>query len=117
MSAIELHVVPHKIRGGLPCQILHIKIVNESGIVVPGDLKDVKFPENIDFLKGLIIEGKAPIWLYGYLVHQCCHCTPWLGCYDPRLGVVIVATRSPNVNIGDVLSVDLQDESLKAPCL
>jgi CRISPR-associated protein Csx3 len=107
MSAIELQVSSHQTHNGLPCQLLHIKIVNENGVVVPGDLKDVKFPEGIDFKKGVILEGKAPIWLYGYLVHQCCHFAPWLGCYDPCLGVVIVATRTPGVEISEVLKVDL----------
>jgi CRISPR-associated protein Csx3 len=107
MSAIELQAIPHKTHDGLPCQLLRVKIVNESGVIVPSDIKGVKFPQGIDFSKGIVIEGKAPIWLYGYLVNQCCHFAPWLGCYDPRLGVVIVATRTPNVNIGDVLTVDL----------
>lgn len=109
MSAIELQLIPHQTRNGVPCQLLHIKIVNESGVVVPDDLKDVKFPKGIDFSKGVIIEGKAPIWLYGYLIYQCCHFAPWLGCYDPRLGAVIVGTRTPQVSHYEVLSMHLPE--------
>ncbi|MGE5656975.1 MAG: CRISPR-associated protein Csx3 [Actinomycetota bacterium] len=32
----------------------------------------------------MVIEGKVPIWLYGYLVHEC-HPGIWAACYDTRL--------------------------------
>jgi CRISPR-associated protein Csx3 len=107
MSAIELQAIPRQVHAGLPYTHIHIRIVNESGVIVPADLKDVKFPEGIDFKKGVILEGKAPIWLYGCLIHYCYHFAPWVGCYDPRLGAVIVATRTPQVSHFEVFSVDL----------
>lgn len=106
MSAIQLQVIPHQTHDGLPYQHLHIQIINENGIVVPADLKGVKLPEGIDYSQGIVIEGKAPIWLYGYLVHEC-HPAAWVGCYDPRLGIVVVATHTPNVAISQVFKVDL----------
>ncbi|MFB2933777.1 CRISPR-associated protein Csx3 [Aerosakkonemataceae cyanobacterium BLCC-F154] len=31
--------------------------------------KKLQLPDGIDFSQGIIIEGKLPIWLYGYLVY------------------------------------------------
>ncbi|HBE17695.1 MAG TPA: CRISPR-associated protein Csx3 [Cyanobacteria bacterium UBA11367] len=103
MSAIQLEVIPQQTQDGLPYQRLHIQILNENGIIVPADLKGLKLPAGIDYRQGIVIEGKAPLWLYGYLVHEC-HPAAWVGCYDPRLGIVVVATHTPNVGISQVLT-------------
>jgi CRISPR-associated protein Csx3 len=106
MSAVQLTVIPHQTLSGLPYQHLHIEITNENGIIMPADLKGLKLPAGIDFTQGIVIEGKAPIWLYGYLVHEC-HPAAWVGCYDPRLGVVVVSTHTHNVSISEVFKVEM----------
>ena len=53
-----------------------------------------------------MIEGKGPIWLYGYLVHQC-HAAAWVGCFDPRLGAVVVSTHVRAIQVGQVLAIAL----------
>ncbi|MBE9141974.1 CRISPR-associated ring nuclease Crn3/Csx3 [Planktothrix mougeotii] len=109
MNVIELTLVPHQTPSGLSYQQLHVEITNENGIITPADLKGLKLPKKIDWTQGIVIEGKAPIWLYGYLVHEC-HPAAWVGCYDPRLGIVVVATHTPDVSISDVFKVNLFDE-------
>jgi CRISPR-associated protein Csx3 len=106
MSAIQLTVIPHQTQEGLSYQHLHVEIVNENGIIVPTDLKGLKLPKEIDYSQGIVIEGKAPIWLHGYLVHEC-HPSAWVGCYDPRLGIIVVATHTPDVAISQVFKIDL----------
>jgi CRISPR-associated protein Csx3 len=106
MSAIQLKIIPHQTQSGLPYQHLHINITNENGIITPGDLKGLKLPKNIDYSQGIVIEGKAPIWLYGYLVHEC-HPTAWVGCYDSRLGAVVVSTHTPDISVSQVFKIDL----------
>lgn len=106
MSAIQLTVIPHQTQEGTAYQHLHVEIVNENGIITPADLKGLKLPAGIDYSQGIVIEGKAPIWLYGYLVHEC-HPAAWVGCYDPRLGAVVVATHTPDISISQVFKVDL----------
>jgi CRISPR-associated protein Csx3 len=106
MSAIQLEVIPHQTQSGLPYQHLRVQILNENGIVVPADLKGLKLPSGIDYSQGLVIEGRAPTWLYGYLVHEC-HPAAWVGCYDTRLGAVVVATHTPDVAIAQVFKLDL----------
>lgn len=106
MSTIQLTVISHQTCDGLPYQHLHVEIANENGIITPADLKELKLPGGIDYSQGIAIEGKAPIWLYGYLVHEC-HPSAWVGCYDPRLGIVVVATHTPTVAISQVFKAAL----------
>ncbi len=82
MPAIELNLIPHQSEEGLAYQHLRINLAGADGIITPEDLKQLQLPKDIDPTKGIIIEGKGPIWLYAYLAHQC-HATAWLGCYDP----------------------------------
>ncbi|MGB3532914.1 MAG: CRISPR-associated ring nuclease Crn3/Csx3 [Microcoleaceae cyanobacterium] len=106
MSAIELQVIPHQTKEGLKYQHLHIQLTTPGGVIEPSDLTGLEIPKNIDWKQGVVIEGKAPIWLYGYLTHEC-HPAAWVGCYDPRLGAVVVSTHSRIVSVGQVLELDL----------
>lgn len=108
MSAVQLELIPHTTQSGIPYQHLHIHILNENSIITPEDLKGLKLPKGIDYSQGIVIEGRSPIWLYGYLVHEC-HPAAWVGCYDTRLGAVVVATHTPDVNIAQVFKIDLPD--------
>lgn len=107
MPAIELNLIPHQSEEGLAYQHLRINLAGADGIITPEDLKELQLPKDIDPTKGIIIEGKGPIWLYAYLAHQC-HATAWLGCYDPRLGgAVVVQTHTRAVSIGQVVKLKL----------
>ncbi|MEC4812291.1 MAG: CRISPR-associated ring nuclease Crn3/Csx3 [Scytonema sp. PMC 1069.18] len=106
MRAIQLELIPHTTQLGLAYNHLHIQITTDNGIITPSDIKGLKLPPGIDFTKGVVIEGKAPIWLYGYLVHEC-HPAAWVGCYDTRLGAVVVATHTHDVAIGEVFQLTL----------
>jgi CRISPR-associated protein Csx3 len=109
MSNIELQVIPHITHSGLEYNHLHIQITTDNGIISPDDIKGLKLPSGIDFTKGVVIEGKAPIWLYGYLVHES-HPAAWVGCYDTRfLGVVVVETHTHDVAISEIFTLDLPD--------
>lgn len=63
-------------------------------------------PPKIDGTKGVVLEGRGPIWLYSYLVHSY-HATAWIGVYDPRIGVVVVESHSPRMNTGDIFKISL----------
>lgn len=106
MKPVELTLISHQTVSGLAYQHLRISITSENAIISPADLKELKLPLGVDFSQGIVIEGKAPIWLYGYLVHEC-HPAAWVGCYDSRLGAVVVATHTHAVAIADVFKLDL----------
>ncbi len=75
----------------------------------PDDLKALVPPNPIkeNFAqKGVILSGKGPIWLYGFLIHYY-HATQWVATYDPRLGgAVVVESHVTDISAGDIISLD-----------
>jgi len=64
-------------------------------------------PPKVNPQKGVIISGKGPIWLYGFLIHHY-HSTKFVATYDPRLGGgVIVESHSPDWDTGDTIKVEI----------
>ena len=82
-------------------QILEFDI--DGGVCSPDELPELKLPA-LDNKKGLIISGRGPVWLYGFLVHQC-HAFPWVATNDPRLGAVVVESHTSGVAPGDIIEV------------
>lgn len=97
---------------GLSYQILTIDLTNGDRLIAPSDLTDLALPPGIDTRGGVVISGRAPIWLYGYLIHEL-HPTAWVACYDPRIGAVVVATHSRQTTIGQVLPIDIHSGTAK----
>jgi CRISPR-associated protein Csx3 len=114
MGAIALTRQGHTTTAGLPYQHLHIHIATADGLIEPADLKGLALPSGMVWSQGVVLEGKAPIWLYSYLVHEC-HAAVWVACFDPRLGdgtadsggAVVVATHSRQVAVGQVLGITI----------
>ena len=121
MSTIQLTSKPHcQTESGLLYQHIHIKITAPNGIISPSDLKAIALPKDPIWSQGVVLEGRAPVWLYGYLVHAC-HPATWIGCFDPRMGsdaahaggAVVVMTHIHHVTVGDVLPVTIPEECLE----
>lgn len=54
----------------------------------------------LDRQRGVIISGKAPVWLYSYWVGQL-GAWPWVACFDPKLsGAVVVSSRATAWPVG-----------------
>jgi len=97
-------------------QVLTIELTSPDRVIQPQDLGELRLPTGIDATGGVVISGRAPIWLYGYLVHEL-HPTAWVACYDPRFkGAVVVATHSRQTQIGAVLPVDPSAGPIQALC-
>lgn len=79
-----------------------------SGVFQPQDLKELTKglpPSGGD--KGVILGGRAPIWVYGYLIHYY-HPRPFVASYDPRLnGAVVVASHIVDIKEGEVIKVKI----------
>lgn len=72
--------------------------------VSPEILKKIN-PPKVNPTKGVVLSGRAPIWLYCYLVHHY-HPTKFIAAYDPRLGgAVIVESHSSQPEVGDIMKV------------
>jgi CRISPR-associated protein Csx3 len=105
MSAIELDFFPHNTQDGRSYQHLHIRLVKPR--IELSDLQDIQFPWDVEENQGVVLEGKAPLWVYGYLM-QVCQKAAWVGCYEPRLMAAIVAVDRTSSNLlSQVLLLDL----------
>lgn len=105
MSVIQLSLSSSKTPEGLDFQYLHSRIQTPTGNLAPHHvplLKDLTLPDSIHWQQGIVLEGKIPIWLCSYLLHQCRQ-APWIACYDPRLGGVVVSSQALSIPVGTVL--------------
>jgi len=85
--------------------LINIELTNEITYSI---LKNIKPPdivkENIAN-KGVVLNGRAPIWLYGFLIHFY-HPTKFVAVYDPRInGAVIVQSHSPEYSVGNLIEL------------
>ncbi|MFS8779013.1 CRISPR-associated ring nuclease Crn3/Csx3 [Synechococcus sp. W55.1] len=110
MAAVALHLLsgclaedPRRSHSSeLSFQVIEIELTRPDRLVFPEDLAQLRLPAGIDARLGVVLTGRAPIWLYGWLVHEC-HFTRWVACYDPRLGAVVVSSHTPEVRVGQVI--------------
>jgi CRISPR-associated protein Csx3 len=61
----------------------------------------------------VIVEGRAPIWRYGMVLHML-HGSPAaaVAFFDPRLGAVVVASHSQGWSVGQVVDVTLHSSGI-----
>ena len=85
--------------------LIHFEL---TAIIAPTILKTLQPPDSIalDFAHlGVVLSGRGPMWLYGFLVHYY-HPTAWVAIYDPRLrGAVIIESHQPTQTIGTILPI------------
>ena len=76
----------------------------------PSEIKSLLPPDSIKLnfaSKGIILSGRGPIWLYGFLIHFY-HPTKFVATYDPRLaGAVVVESHSIDYKAGDVIPIEI----------
>ena len=82
---------------GLQYQGIEITAINIS----PTNLQNLSLPK-IDFNRGIVLDGSAPIWLYAYLVERYQQAA-WIACHNVWSGAVVVESKSKNQDfaIGD----------------
>jgi CRISPR-associated Csx3 family protein len=118
-SSIRLQLSPPQTVAELSFQLLTIELASPDRLIEPQDLTNLILPEGIDTTGGVMITGRAPIWLYAALVHEL-HPTAWVACFDPRLnGGVVVATHSRQTHMGQVIPLCPDSNPLRfmAPAL
>ena len=103
-AKIHLHLSRLQTYKKIPYQLLAIEIVAPDRIIEPQDLTTLELPAGIDSAEGIVIEGRAPNWLYSYLL-QALPTMPWMATYDPRYGAIVVSARSQQVQIGQILEI------------
>lgn len=100
------------------CQTLDIKLTKPQTLITPSVLECLSLPAELDFAQSIVLFGQAPIWLYSHLISQCLETSahiPWIGTYDARgQQVVIVASATEGIAVGDTFSVFLNREPCSA---
>lgn len=105
ITLLRLYLSESLLVQNLNYQVLSVELTSSDRLIEPQDIKNLELPSGIDTTGGVVISGRAPMWLYSYLTHAL-HPTAWVACYDPRLGAVISATNSRQVCIGQVIPVN-----------
>ena len=90
---------------GYPATLLRFTL-GEDGNISPSQLPAIVDQlGSIDGMKGVIISGRGPIWLYGVLM-SACHATRWVATFDPRLGAVVISKHHKAApNVGQILEM------------
>jgi CRISPR-associated protein Csx3 len=79
-----------------------VDIEIENGAAEPSDLKTMELP-TVKGNKGVVLNGRAPIWVFGTLIHHF-HATKWVATNDPRQGGAVVVESHVNaVSVGDII--------------
>ena len=79
-----------------------VDIEIENGTAEPADLKTMELP-TVKGNKGVVLNGRAPIWVFGTLIHHF-HATQWVATNDPRQGgAIVVESHKSGVSVGDVI--------------
>ncbi len=82
--------------------LLHFELDNPLS---PKELQLIT-PPALSGIKGVILSGRGPIWLYSFLVHYY-HPTKFIATYDPKEGgAVVVESHTPEHKAGDILDID-----------
>jgi len=72
----------------------------------PSVIRSLAIPQQIDFNKGIVISGRAPIWLYAHLLRLCQN-APWVATFSPMDGAIVVASNSANgPQVGEVIRTE-----------
>lgn len=112
-----LHLSHHQTPHHLPYQRLEIELTRRSRLVYPEELNAIVLPDGIDTTRGVVISGRGPIWLHGYLLHQL-HPTAWVGFYEPRLNAAIVASSHiRTVKVGEIIVLAENPQTALSPAL
>ena len=116
-TKIQLSLVDKKSVEGLSYQQLEIEILTPDRIINPTDMIGLELPSGLETTGGVVISGRAPIWLYAYFVHEL-HPTKWVACFDPRISSsVVVATHSNQAAIGQIITEAKYQEFQLCPAL
>lgn len=81
--------------------VLHFELENS---ITPKDLQSVS-PPKLSGVKGVILSGRGPIWLYCFLSHYY-HATKFIATYDPREdGAIVAESHTNEYKVGDIIKL------------
>lgn len=85
-------------------------------VLTPKDLADLHPPDPVEkgfANRGVILSGRGPIWLYGFLVHYYHPCI-YVALHDPRFeAAVVVQTHAREYQPGDLIHLESASNQFK----
>ncbi|HPC39237.1 MAG TPA: CRISPR-associated ring nuclease Crn3/Csx3 [Exilispira sp.] len=102
-----MEVLKYNLKSGEKIILLEFELKKN---LEPQDLNFINLPDPVKekfASKLLILSGRGPIWLYGFMIHHFHPCKA-IAIYDPRIdGAVIIESHSEEYKIGVVVK-DIQ---------
>ena len=93
-------------------QTLAITLLQPQVLIQPAQLPALALPPDLDTRREVVLYGRSPGWLYGYLIARY-PSVPWLGTYDARSKtVVVIHSQVESPAIGDQIPIQLN----RQPC-
>ncbi len=87
-------------------QTLGINLLTPQTLISVKEMLKLEFPSELNHQRGVILYGRAPMWLYSHLVEHCLD-FPWVACYDIRSGgAIVVSSQVSKLEAGDVLPIN-----------
>lgn len=82
------------------------------------DLSSLQLPPGVDWTQGILLNGKAPVWLYSWALQQC-RAAPWLAVMDPRHGGIVVHSGETGPDIASLIPTEEVERHLprRAPAV
>jgi len=87
-------------------QILDL-FIGGNGIAEYRGPSELQLPTDVDWRKGVRINGRAPVWRFAFCVHRC-HPAAWVAVMDPRHGAIVVESHDAAVPAAGTL-IPLED--------
>lgn len=85
-------------------QILDL-FIDGNGLGDSRDLAALALPGDLDWSQGVVLNGKAPLWLHTWAMDRC-RPAPWLAVMDPRQGGIVVRAGEQGPDLASVIPIE-----------
>lgn len=88
-------------------QTLAINLLQPQNLISVEEMLTLEIPQELERIQGIILYGRAPNWLYAYLIERL-FSYPWVACFDVRSqSAIVVSSKDSSVAVGDILPIYL----------
>ncbi len=75
--------------------------IDTEGIIEPFEFKMIGGADKL-YPHFVVVSGRAPIWLYGMMLHELHPCKA-VAFNDPRLGFIVVQSHCKEFTVGEII--------------
>lgn len=108
-SEVQLQLIELN-SGGCSYQTLAINLLKPQILITVEELVCLEIPPELNKELGIILYGRAPMWIYSHLVCRFKD-LPWVACYDVRYkAAVVIRSYVSQFQPGDILPIEFKNE-------